>query len=690
MSNIVLKATGAIAALATAMPAHAEDLPAVYAAKTIIVTATPNPEDPPVVAATRARLSRTPGAVSVVSNENYERRTAQGFADLLRDVPGVLVQKRFGEESRLSIRGSGIGQAYHQRGVLFAQDGVPYADADGFSDFQKINALGARYIEVYRGGNALRFGTAQLGGAINLVTPNGKTAQSPNMVRIEGGAFNTLRAGAAIARTAGQWDFHFAGNGMRSDGYRDHSEQEQARGSLNIGYSFDPDREVRLIVSGASIRQAVPGTLTLADALSRPRMANPNSVANDWRRDVDVVRGTLQTRWRFDDALVFEGGVYATRDSLWHPIPVVLDNKNHTEGLFGRFDWTGDIGSLKSDLFFGGHYRRGHLQSRVSLNSGGRPGPFLIGSGEQRAEALDLFIEGRLFVTDGLALVGGGSYGRATRDFTNNLNPTKSAERSYDWLAPRLGLLYETGGGIQLYANYTRSVEPPIYDSLVQSSFAGLGFVPLDAQTAWTSEIGARGKAGRLTFDLTAYRSRLRGEILNYTVIPGIPAPNFNAGRTVHQGIEAALDWRIVDGGGTGGSLLLRQSYTFSDFRFSGDAVYGDNRLPVVPKHQYRAELKYAGADGFFIAPAIEWRPQSVYVDYANSFKAPGYAVLSLNAGWSMGNGLDLFVDARNLTGKKYAAEFSAITNAANPATNSAIFYPGECRAVFAGLSFRY
>src|SRR5690606_36669980 len=119
----------------TAMtPAFADD-----SEPPIIVTAAANPDDPPVVADARRRLSRTPGSVSVVAAETYEDRTVVGLPDLLRDVPGVLSNKRYGEESRLSIRGSGLDQSYHQRGVLLAQDGVPFADADGFSDFQKID-----------------------------------------------------------------------------------------------------------------------------------------------------------------------------------------------------------------------------------------------------------------------------------------------------------------------------------------------------------------------------------------------------------------------------------------------------------------------------------------------------------------------------------------------------------------------
>ena len=656
----------------------------------IIVTATRNPEDPPVVAEARARLARTPGAVSVVAAETYENRNVQGLYDILRDAPGVLAQKRFGEEARLSIRGSGISQGYHQRGVLFAQDGVPFADADGFSDFQKIDPLSARYVEVYRGGNALRFGGAQLGGAINFVTPTGRTAQFDNLVRIEAGSFDTYRGQVTIAREAGPWDVYGSVSALQSQGFRDHSDQEQIRASLNAGYSFSEDREVRLILNASTVNQAVPGSLSLSDALNDPTKANPATVANNWRRDVDVVRATLQTRWRFTDALTFEGGVYLTDDTLFHPIPIVLDNANTTWGGFGRFDWTGQVAGKRADVFFGAYYRQGELDNRVSLNFGGTPSPFLIGSAQQEATGLDLFAEGRLFVTDHLALVAGGSYGRATRDFSDNLNAANDDAFTYDWFSPRLGLLWESDDGVQVYANVTRSEEPPIYDSLRNSSFTGLGFVPLETQKAWTGEVGARGRRGPLIWDVTLYRSQVEDELLNYVITPGIPSATFNAGDTIHQGLEAAVDWAITDEAPGGGKLSLRQTYTWSDFSFDGDSVYGDNRLPVIPEHQYRAELKYAHPAGWFVAPSIEWRPKDVFVDYANTLKTPAYTILSLGAGWDVTDRVTVYADARNLTDKGYAPEFGAVTDARRADVSTEVFYPGEGRSVFVGVRLAY
>src|SRR3546814_7473615 len=99
-------------------------------------------------------------------------------------------------------------------------------------------------------------------------------------------------------------------------------------------------------------------------------------------------------------------------------------------------------------------------------------------------------------------------------------------------------------------------------------------------------EIGTRGRVGIASWDVTFYRSNLRSEMLQFALAPDVPSSTFNAGRTRHQGIEAGLDLALAPW------ARLRQVYQLNDFRFRDDAQYGDNRLPVVPKQQYRAELR--------------------------------------------------------------------------------------------------
>ena len=652
----------------------------------VIVTAARNPEDPPVVAETRARLSRTPGAVAVVSAESYASRYAPNLADVLRDVPGVYAQKKWGGDVRLSIRGSGIGNSSHNRGTLIAQDGIPFNEADGFGDFQLIDPLIARYTEVYKGGNALRFGGALLGGAINLVTPTGSNAGYENLIRVDGGSYGTARAHVAVARDYGDWDVFAAATGQVADGWRDQSQTRDQHGSLNIGRSFGEDREVRLIVNGGYVHQQIPGTVSLTQALTNPTAPNAANKSLNYQRDYGSVRTTLQTKWRLNDETVFEGGVYGTWKDLDHPIFQVIDQQSRNYGAFGRFDWTGTAFGMKADAYYGAYLRVGDLDANQWVNLAGSRGTQTAKS-RQNARAVDVFAEGRLFVTEKLALVAGGSYGRAERDYQSFALPgvattfNLTTGKDYEWFSPRVGLLWQDDTGSQVYANVTRSVEPPNFSAL---SPTVQGFQPLQPQEAVTYEAGVRGKRGAFTYDVAIYRADLDHELL--TFIPnaaiGIPAATFNAGPTIHQGLEAGLDWKVAP------QWRLRQTYTWSDFRFDGDKVYGDHQLPVVPENFYRAELRYDHPSGWFVAPAVEWSITDTWVDYANTLKSPSYAVASLNAGWNFENGVSLFLDARNLTDKRYISNFSAVTDARVAST--AVFYPGEGRSVFVGVSRKF
>jgi iron complex outermembrane receptor protein len=654
----------------------------------VIVTARPDPEDPAVVAEARSRLSETPGAVSVISQESYAGRFAVGLDDILRDAPGVYAQRKWGGDIRISIRGSGIGNANHNRGLLIAQDGVPLNEADGYGDSQIADPLNTRFTEVYRGGNALRFGGALLGGAINMVTPTGRDAGFAAEVRLDGGSFGLIREHAAVAHQASGWDVYVAATNQTGQGWRPQSQQNLQFGALNLGRRFGDDREVRLIVNGSNINQEIPGALTRAQFDADPRRAAPANLANDQGRNQRGLRGSLRTTWRLGPETVFEGAVYAVWKDLDHPIFQVIDQQSRNYGAFGRLDWQGELAGRRADAFLGAWLRTGDLDSNFYVNSRGARGAPTSRT-LQNASATDVFGEGRLFVTDRLALVAGATWGTARRDYTSFAVPGAAnafdlqADKDYDWLAPRAGLLWENARGAQVFANLTRSVEPPNLGSLSPNN---LGFTAIRAQEAWTAEVGTRGRAGPLTWDVTAYRAWLDHELLQYTPgLPGpggtVPAATFNADETLHQGLEVALDWRFA------ARWRLRQAWTWSDFRFRDDVQFGDNRLPIVPEHFYRAELRYDDPAGWFVAPSVEWSASDIWVDYRNTTRAPAYGIWSLNAGWKVNDQVSLFIEARNLADKAYISNVQAQVAAS---AASAAYWPGDGRAIFGGLSWRF
>src|SRR4051794_40795248 len=157
----------------------------------------------------REDIQRVPGAVNVVPQEEIESTRASNLKDVLDFTPGVLIRPRAGaaDESQLSIRGSGLRSNFHLRGVNVLLDGFVYGQADGFSDFESLELLATKRIEVYKGANALRFGGFTLGGAINLVT---KTGYDEGLVglRSEAGSFGFLKNHLATGQVYGPFDLY--------------------------------------------------------------------------------------------------------------------------------------------------------------------------------------------------------------------------------------------------------------------------------------------------------------------------------------------------------------------------------------------------------------------------------------------------------------------------------------------------
>ncbi|WP_250862655.1 TonB-dependent receptor plug domain-containing protein, partial [Caballeronia sp. INML3] len=77
---------------------------------------------------------------------------------------------------------------------------IPTNLADGSGDYYQIDPLALQSAEVYKGGNGLAYGSSTLGGAIDFLTPTAYTADAPNIVRLEGGSYGTIRGSAQFSR----------------------------------------------------------------------------------------------------------------------------------------------------------------------------------------------------------------------------------------------------------------------------------------------------------------------------------------------------------------------------------------------------------------------------------------------------------------------------------------------------------
>ncbi|WP_426267627.1 TonB-dependent receptor family protein [Sphingomonas sp. LHG3443-2] len=652
------------AALATAELSEEDAQP-----PTIVVTGTRLPEG-------AAEVKGRPGGTDLVTADEFANKAAVSLREALAFSPGVYAQPRFGQEIRLSIRGSGISRGYHMRGLTLLQDGIPINLADDNGDFQELDPAVLDRLEVFRGANAFRFGGTTLGGAINGVTPTGRTSNDVRL-RADGGSFDTIRALGSYGFANEELDGWVAINGDRSDGDREHARRSGLRFNGNLGWQPSEGLQTRFYVGANRLRQELPGSLTYDTVRTRPKTG---SFFGNQARDIDSLR--LQNRTTFTVGDVdLEGGAFINVKSLYHPIFQVVDQDSVDRGLFGRVGWT--KGPLQ--LLTGVTARFGDVDAKRFVNVNGKRGAKTF-EADQTARTIDIYGEGRIGLGSGLIAIAGGVYTSGKRR-QDQILPTKATgSASYDEFSPRFGLLWEARPQLQLYANVSRSHELPGFIELAQVA----SFVPLQAQHAWTREVGMRGQIGPVMLDFSAYRAGARNELLQFNIGPDIPASTFNADRTIHQGIEAGLELPVRPW------AKLSSTYQFNDFRFDGDRQFGDNRLPVIPKHLVRAQVRL-GPDAWGITPGIEWVPQGAWADYANTFRTNGYTLFNLGGSVSLSKDTEFFADLRNLTNKKTAGDISAVVRYAfdNPATpnnneSSAIFYPVERRSFSIGVRQRF
>ncbi len=672
MQKYLGSAMGAAILMALAAPAFAQDL------RVNVPVGQGGSLTSPTVSAAEETLRKIPGGADVIPAKEFQDGYALSMKDMLNATPGVLAQPRWGEESRLSIRGSGLSRSFHMRGITLLQDGIPFTFADGSSDFQEIDPLTLQHVEIYRGGQGLRYGAATLGGAVNMVTPTGKTLPHTVLLRTEGGSHKTLRLHAQAGKAFDGADAFVATTSAVSSSFRRQSEQNNRRVSGNIGVDLGSSAETRFYIAYNDLEQEVPGTISKRNALHNPKRVPAINVLDDYARDIHSLRLANRTAFRLDNGWKLEGGVYANDKTLYHPIFRVLDQKSLDVGTFARLDGDYSLQSHRNEFVLGANLGRGRNNAKQFENEGGKRGA-LRADAKQLARNIELYGENRFFVTPDLSLITGLQGRIAYRDFEDHLNGANDAEKTYKALNPKLGILYKTTPSSEVYASVTRSSEAPTYSELVQGGLPG--FVPVDQQTAWTAEVGSRGTYEAFSWDATLYHARVRKELLNFTVDANTPASTFNAGDTIHQGIELGLGWQATP------ELSFHGIYNLNDFRFDGDDQFGDNDLAGAPPHQVRLSARYE-RDGYYIEPNVEWTPKAAWVDYANTLKSDTPVLVGMKAGLDIGDNVSLFIDARNLMNEQNIATFSTITDARVVGTE--VFYPGDGRSVYGGIVVKF
>lgn len=687
----------ALATAATALLAPVTVLATEQTLGTVTVQAAKQSE----VQQAASALAEVPGGTSVVDSEEVAKGRTATLQDTLGYQPGVFVQSTGGNDAaKISIRGSGANTSpgYFREGIKFLFDGLPLTGPGG-TPYEFLNASGVNYTEILRGANAFQYGALTLGGAVNFVNHSGYSAPGLR-VRAEAGSYHYQKQSISYGGVEGNLDYYLQADNYRNEGFRDYSLSKSSGIVANAGYRFSPKLETRLLLRYRDETHNDPSATTLNAALHHPRRASATAESSGAgaRRPGSIWVGS-KTTYTFDDdaRLTFGLSYHDYRHTNnprspsnpsywdWHDLGLLLG--------YDRVDYLFGHESRSNIAFTSTQHLRGGVNSanddKLSLKQVNYKDSF------DRVIALgnDINLVDNLWLTSGVSFIN--VRRKINIDHAVNPNTTTFPQHvDYDnWsVAPRIGLRYEFSPNLQVFTNFSRSIDPPASWEYSGSGPALPYIRPLVEQKANTFEVGIKGSHGIFDGSLALYRSWIHDELLNVQIIPATSSSAavtgaFNASPTIHQGVEAGLNTRLWENP-QGDLVRWRQVYTYNDFYYRHDDRFGDNQLPGVPKHIYQGELQYQDHSGWYTGINVQSASRTA-VDYANSLYAPSYTIWGANLGYETPKGnWKVSLDLKNLANKAYVTAVTPVYNARGQDTAS--FWPGDGIGAYVGVEYRY
>lgn len=683
--------------------------------------------NPPSFEEQHERFLHRPGAESAVSITQQDAGPQGNMRDVLQTVPGVYAPDRgAGSSGMISMRGSDIGQSGSRggRGVRGYLDGIPLGRTESGLTNALIDMRAADYVEVYRGANSLRYGSIATGGALNFVSKTGLSAPGGS-VSASGGSFGNKQSFAEYGGSHEDLDWYVQGSKFYNDGFQTHTREDNQRFGGNFAWRPTADIESRTFVGLGEARNQLGGSVALNQLDAERKSASAQSLSHNARADFDYQRIANRTTIRGENSS-YEVGGYFLNTALDHlPVPVagIVDNAWRDVGLSLRNEYKTSIAELPTELVGGirVNYESGDFK-RWRHSGGGQyktqnVADFDMSSwlgeayGETAVEVLPRVktffglqgvftnrdLEDNYSGPETIATIGGGA----------NPQPGRSAgrqeySRAFHALNPKLGANWEYASRHFLFGNVARSYEVPgggdLSNILSAQASNGVKLAELEAQSAWTAEMGFRGGDRRFEYDVTFYHMRLKNEILTRCATEivgsncGTTQIAFNADKTIHNGIE--LGGKVVpfvDLLTGGDEVYVSGVWNFTDFKFDGDATFGDRRLPVIPVHQIYIEPGYRLGNGFYVSGNARYqseRQTTFNSGGGDAFVVQPHTLYGAKVGWnSPDNWWGLWLEARNLTDVAYVADVSATPTATG---TSPSVTPGDGRAIYAGLVARW
>lgn len=631
---------------------------------------------------TTTRISETGASVVQLNSTDLHSTAAITLDDSLRQVAGFSLFRRSGSRTAnptsqgVSLRATGASGA--SRALVLA-DGVPLNDPfGGWIYWDRVPRESISEVEVLLGGASHLYGSAALGGVIDVTTKHPTT----NTISLNAsyGNENTPSASIFAGGTKHGWSGSVAAETFRTNGY--------ILVPVNERGSIDTPAGTRDSAINLRVEKQLNETAQIFGTASFFGEARENGTPLQTNR-THLRQFALGALWQPAKAGSFTLRSYGgtqTYDQNFTAISADRNSESLTRvqrvpaQVFGySAQWTRAFGAQQTFVAgFEGREVRGASDEIAYVN--GRPTSFIGAGGRERSQGgyfEDLItLNPRLFITLGGRLDHWRNFAAAlaTRPITaaNPTVVTRFPDRTEDAFSPHGSIVYRINDRVSLLGSMSRAYRAPTLNELYRSFRVGnvstLANENLKAERLTGGEAGVRvtNANNKLNFRGSFYWNDITRPVANVTLATTpalITRQRQNLGRTRSRGIELQADAHLTRKWDVSGSYLFADATVVE---FPANTLLEGLRLPQVPRQQLTFQTRYS--DPRIATIGFQGRASSSqFDDDQNQFRLGSYFTLDAFVSRRVNERLEVFAAFENLFDQRYEVGKTPVTTLGPP-----------------------
>lgn len=680
---------------AATFPAQAEHLShdADMIAEEVSVTATREAQ----------KISETPAAVNVIRAEEIAATRPAHPAEIMRKIPGVLINVTSGEGHQTSIRQPLTTDAVY----LYLEDGIPTRSTGFFNHnaLYEINLPQSNGIEVIKGPATALYGSDAIGGIVNVLSRPAPDAPEFE-VNTEFGEHGWKRLLLTGGRGGETWGLRPSVNITHTDGWRDATGYDRRSFSLRWDQAVGEDATLKTLLSTSDIDQQSAGSTRLreVDYHNNPKL---NYIPISYR-EVKAARLSSAYEKSLGDTLVSITPYLRYNEMEQLPNYIGVPNRinlsrNYSVGLLAkvRRDFetmrTRLIAGVDVDRSPGSYFERKITPQSVTLASGAKQYTSYTLNGvnydyDVTYTGVSPYLHGEFSPLERLRITAGLRYDRITYDYDNNLSTLAtgslrrpaSTEVDFSHLSPKLGATWQVSTTDSLYVSYAQGFRAPSEGQLFRQG-ASVNTVGLDPIEARSYEIGWRGRVGWLDYTAAVFDLEKDNDVLGFRDANGDTLA-VNNGKTSHRGLEIGLSAALAD------NLRLNGAFSWTRHRYDEWIVnsttdFSGNEIESAPRALANISLDYAPGLLNGGKLGLEWMHVGHYrMDQANTpgESYEGHDLFNMRGNYFVTREWEVYGRLMNIADRRYAEA------AAYSATNGREFAPGMPRTAYIGVVYHW